>query len=76
LRNNVADRRVMDDARDLATRESSTRGNDRLSDRKPIGLRIGSIHAIEGDQVALIVAHSHADIDIELPRPCNRSIHD
>jgi hypothetical protein len=45
-------RKMVDDGFNLATRETSARRHDRLSDGKPVGLSVNSIHAIECDQVA------------------------
>jgi hypothetical protein len=76
LPNYAGDLRMIDTAYDLATREPSARRHDRLSDGEPAGLRIGSVHAIKRDQVALTVAHSHGHENVELPRLCDRSGHD
>jgi hypothetical protein len=76
LRNYASDRRMMDTAYDLATREPSACRHDRFSDGEPAALRKGSVHAIKRDQVALVVAHSHAYDNVELPCLCDSSGND
>ena len=74
--NYVGDRRMIDVAFDLATREPSARRPDRFSKGEPVALRIGSVHAIKCDQVALVVAYSHAYDNVELPCLCDSSGND
>jgi hypothetical protein len=74
--NYAGDRRMIDVAFDLATREPSARRHDRFSKGEPVALRIGSVHAIKCDQVALGVAYSHAYDNVELPCLCNSSGND
>ena len=74
--NDTGDRRMIDVAFDLATREPSARRHDRFSKGKPVALRIGSVHAIKCDQVASVVAYSHAYDNVELPCLRNSSGND
>src|SRR5262249_43192240 len=74
--NNVSGRRMIDDPLDVAAREPGACGDDGLSDREPVDLRISPIHAFKRDEVAVFVADGDAHIHIELPRLCDRRIHD
>jgi hypothetical protein len=76
LRNCAGDRRMIDTAYDLATREPSACRRDRFSDGEPATLRQGTVHAIKRDQVALVVAHSHVYDNVELPCLCDSSGND
>src|SRR5262249_18373052 len=70
-------RRMIDGSLDLAAREPSACGNDRLSDGKPIGyFRISPIHTVECDEMAAFVAYGDAHSHVELPRLCDCGIHD
>jgi hypothetical protein len=73
LRNYTGNRRMIDTAYDLATWQPSACRCDRFSDSVPVALRIGFVHAIKGDQVALVVAHSHVYNNVELPCLCDGS---
>ena len=74
--NNVSGRRMIDDPLDVAAREPGACGDDGLSDREPVDLRISPIHAFKRDEVAVFVADGDAHIHVELPRLCDRRIHD
>ena len=68
---------MIDGSLDLAAREPSACGNDRLSDGKPIGyFRISPIHTVECDEMAAFVAYGDAHSHVELPRLCDCGIHD
>jgi hypothetical protein len=69
LRNYVGNRRMIDTASDLATWWPNACRRDRFSDGEPVALRIGSVHAIKRDQLAVVVAHSHVYDNVELPWP-------
>jgi len=45
--NNVSGRRMIDDPLDVAAREPGACGDDGLSDREPVDLRISPIHAFK-----------------------------
>jgi hypothetical protein len=66
LRNYAGNRRMIDAAFDLATRQPSACRRDRLSDGEPVALRTGSVHAIKRDKVALAVAHGNVYDNVEL----------
>jgi hypothetical protein len=76
LRNYAGNRRMIDTAFDIATGQPSARRRDRFSDGEPVALRIGSVHAIKRDQVALVVAHSHVYDYVELLCLCDSSGND
>jgi hypothetical protein len=68
---------MINGALDLAAREPSACGDDRLSDGKSIGyFRISPIHTVECDEVALFVAYGDAHSHVELPRLCDCGSHD
>jgi hypothetical protein len=65
----------MDGTLDLAAREPGACGGDGLSNGELIGLRRSPIHALERDEAAILVADGDAHIHVELPRLCDRGIH-
>lgn len=76
LRNCAGDRRMIDTAYELATREPSACRRYRFSDGESATLCRGSVHAVKRDQVALVVAYSHVYDNVELPCLCDGSGND
>ena len=52
--NNVSGRRMIDDPLDVAAREPGACGDDGLSDREPVDLRISPIHAFKRHETATL----------------------